>query len=118
MGNVTRLNQVFQNIISNALSFSHSGTVITIKLERPSKRAIISIEDQGPGIPENKLDHIFDRFYSERPKHEAYGSHSGLGLSICKQIIAAHNGMIYAENILSKGRKIKGARFVIILNTL
>ena len=58
----------------------------------------ISVEDEGPGIPEAKLEHIFDRFYSERPKGERFGQHSGLGLSISRQIVEALKGRISAEN--------------------
>ena len=58
----------------------------------------ISVEDEGPGIPEGKLEHIFDRFYSERPQGEKFGQHSGLGLSISRQIVEALRGRIAAEN--------------------
>ncbi len=114
IGSEGRLMQVFQNIISNALSFSPENATVIIKMEKNDSRIIIAIEDEGCGIPENKLKDIFERFYSQRPDHEAYGQHSGLGLSICKQIITAHNGIIYAEN--KTGGK-TGARFIIILNT-
>ena len=73
------------------------------------------VEDEGIGIPEDKLDNIFDRFYSERPKGEAFGKHSGLGLNICKQVVEAHRGKIYATNRLSKSKKIIGARFVVLM---
>ena len=75
----------------------------------------ITIDDEGPGIPENKLDAIFERFYSERPAAEKFGLHSGLGLSICKQIIEAHNGKISAENRRDYQNDITGAQFVITL---
>ncbi len=113
MGSEGRLMQVFQNIISNALSFSPKGASVKIIVEVKDRRATITIEDEGCGIPENKLKDIFERFYSERPQHEEYGKHSGLGLSICKQIITAHGGVIYAEN---KTGNATGAKFVIILN--
>lgn len=58
----------------------------------------ISVEDEGPGIPPDKLDAIFDRFYSERPSGESFGKHSGLGLAICKRIVEAHEGEIFVEN--------------------
>ena len=118
LGSEGRLAQVFQNILSNALSFSPIGTTVRISLEKKAKRVSIFLEDNGPGIPEGNLSNVFERFYSERPEHEDYGKHSGLGLSICKQIILAHNGMIFAENIKDKKDKIKGARFVVILNTV
>ncbi len=75
----------------------------------------ITVEDDGPGIPENKLQAIFDRFYSERPKAEKFGTHSGLGLSISKQIVEAHRGRIWAENRRDKDGKVTGARFIVVL---
>ncbi|MCB1592406.1 MAG: stimulus-sensing domain-containing protein [Alphaproteobacteria bacterium] len=115
LGNDGRLGQVFHNIISNALTFTPVKSIIKIKVQKKQKRVVISFEDEGPGIPENNLKTVFDRFYSERPQ-EQYGRHSGLGLSICRQIIEAHNGMIYAENVKSRQGKTTGARFVIVLN--
>ncbi len=114
-GNEGRLAQVFENLIGNALSFSPAGGIVTVRVLPGRKRVTVEIEDEGPGIPENKLEDIFERFYSERPKSEAYGSHSGLGLSIAKQIITAHGGEIFAENI-TEGGEIKGACFTVILD--
>ena len=73
------------------------------------------MDDDGPGIPENKLKAIFDRFYTERPKDEKFGTHSGLGLSISKQIVEAHSGSIVAENRRDADGQIAGARFTIWL---
>jgi len=112
----SRLILVIQNILSNALSFSPKNGTVSIHIKLNLNHVNIEIQDQGPGIPKNKLKTIFERFYSERPDHEAYGNHSGLGLSICKQIIEAHNGQIYAENVIQH-KKIKGAKFTIILKT-
>ncbi|MBV6631815.1 MAG: stimulus-sensing domain-containing protein [Alphaproteobacteria bacterium] len=109
-----RLVQVLQNLITNAMSFSPAGGRIILTATHHSERAIITVEDDGPGIPEGKLDAIFDRFYSERPKTEKFGTHSGLGLSISKQIIEAHNGTIRVENRYS-GKDVIGARFIIDL---
>jgi two-component system sensor histidine kinase ChvG len=75
----------------------------------------ISIEDEGPGIPEARLEHIFDRFYSERPKGERFGTHSGLGLSISRQIVEALRGRIAAENRRDAAGKVSGARFTVWL---
>lgn len=118
VGSEGRLMQVFQNIIANALSFSPMGSTILVSVVRKGARVNISIEDEGPGIPENRLENVFERFYSERPSHEEYGRHSGLGLSICRQIVVAHNGLIYAENRKTRSGKIKGAKFTVILNVV
>ena len=117
LGRESRLIQVFQNILSNAFSFAPVKTTIRITMAVREHKVIVSVEDEGPGIPENQLQNIFERFYSERPEHEEYGRHSGLGLSICKQIIAAHNGRIYAENRKDRSGNIVGARFVVVLDT-
>lgn len=111
-----RLQQVFQNLISNALSFSPNEGAIRIKITPDNRLVKVTVEDEGPGIPPGKLETVFERFYSERPQHESYGRHSGLGLSICRQIIAALDGEIYAENITGPGGQIKGARFSVVLN--
>ena len=76
---------------------------------------LISVADQGPGIPPDKMDAIFDRFYSERPVGEKFGTHSGLGLSISRQIVEAHGGRVFAENLGDPGGEIRGARFTLIL---
>jgi len=113
-GAPNRLKQVFQNLIDNALSFSQENAKITVTINRGEKLIAIHIDDEGPGIPENKLETIFDRFYTERPE-EFYGQNSGLGLSICKQIIESHRGEIFAENRRDDKGNIIGARFNVIL---
>jgi two-component system sensor histidine kinase ChvG len=115
-----RLAQVFRNLIDNALSFSPQGASVRIKVLRDAARRQIKVqvEDSGPGIPDAKLGAIFDRFYSERPEGEAFGKHSGLGLSIAKQIVDAHKGSIYAENVSDETGARKGARFTVALNAL
>ena len=92
-----RLGQVFRNLIVNAMSFSPSGSTITIRTAHTGRHVKVVIEDQGPGIPVGKENAIFSRFYSERPEGEKFGTHSGLGLSISRQIIEAHRGMLHAE---------------------
>ena len=74
------------------------------------RKIYIHVEDEGPGIPADNLETVFERFYTERPKGAVFGSHSGLGLAICRQIVSAHNGRIWAEN-----RDTKGARFTVEL---
>lgn len=111
-----RLAQVFVNLLSNAISFCESGDAVRLWVRRRDNRALIVVEDTGPGIPEEALTKIFTRFYSERPERQ-FGNHSGLGLAISKQIIDAHGGVIWAENIRPTEDDITsaplGARFVV-----
>lgn len=114
-GNDDRLAQVFGNLISNALSFSPADKPVTISLAQEEEKVVITVEDDGIGIPPSKINNVFERFYTERPNHEDYGSHSGLGLSISKQIIDAHDGKIWAENKLDKDANRIGAKFIVEL---
>lgn len=111
----SRLGQVFRNLISNAVSFSPPGGTIWLRAARDGDWVRVSVSDEGPGIPEGKLEAIFERFYSERPAGEKYGTHSGLGLSISKQIVEAHGGTIAASNRLDGDRRVCGARFLVSL---
>jgi two-component system sensor histidine kinase ChvG len=111
----TRLSQVFRNVIANALSFSPPDGEIRLSARHDGRAVLVTVEDQGPGIPEEKLTAIFDRFYTERPLGEKFGTHSGLGLSISKQIVEAHRGMIWAENRKDANGVVTGARFSIRL---
>jgi two-component system sensor histidine kinase ChvG len=110
-----RLVQVLRNLIANAQSFSPPRGQIAASAQEKGGMVEISVEDEGPGIPEGNLEHIFDRFYSERPQGEKFGQHSGLGLSISRQIIEALHGEIIAENRRGAGNKVLGARFVVRL---
>ena len=115
MGTESRLVQVFQNLLTNAFSFSPPGGRVAVRIIRERGRIEVSVEDEGPGIPANSLTRIFERFYSERPEGERYGTHSGLGLSISRQIVEAHGGRIRAENRLDASGRVCGARFVVSL---
>jgi len=110
-----RLVQVLRNLIGNATSFSPRDGRIVLRARDIGAWAEISVEDEGPGIPAAKLEHIFDRFYSERPAGERFGQHSGLGLSISRQIVQALKGRIMAENRTAPDGTIAGARFVVHL---
>ncbi|UCH74209.1 MAG: sensor N-terminal transmembrane domain-containing protein [Rhodospirillales bacterium] len=110
-----RLFQVFQNLIVNAVSFSPPNGKILVTARRDGSIMELLVEDEGPGIPGNKLEAIFERFYSERPSAEKFGTHSGLGLSISKQIVEAHGGTIRAENVRADDDTISGARFIVRL---
>jgi len=105
-----RIAQVFYNLIDNAISFSKAGYNIDINASTTKSDAIIEIRDEGPGIPKENLGRIFERFYTYRPEEKIFGNNSGLGLSICKQIIKSLNGTIIATNRMGGG-----AVFTIIL---
>ncbi len=111
-----RLAQVFVNLITNAISFCEEGDAIRVWARRRDNRVLIVVEDTGPGIPEQALAKIFKRFYSQRPE-EHFGNNSGLGLAISKQIVEAHGGVVWAENIRPTEADVTseplGARFVV-----
>jgi two-component system, OmpR family, sensor histidine kinase ChvG len=111
-----RLAQVFVNLISNAVSFCEEGDAVRVWVRKRENRVLIVVEDTGPGIPEQALAKVFKRFYSDRPPTH-FGNNSGLGLSISKQIIEAHGGVIWAENIRPTNAdptsEPLGARFVV-----
>ncbi|WP_316229311.1 sensor histidine kinase [Bradyrhizobium sp. SZCCHNR1070] len=96
-GHDSRLGQVISNLLSNAQSFSAPGGKVRITCRRVRSEIEIVVDDDGPGIREDALQRIFERFYTDRP-HQGFGQNSGLGLSISKQIIEAHGGRIWAEN--------------------
>jgi two-component system sensor histidine kinase ChvG len=110
-----RLVQVFRNLIANAVSFSPPDGAIRLSARQDEDAVVVTVEDDGPGIPEGKLEAIFNRFYTERPSGEKFGTHSGLGLSISKQIVDAHQGVIRAENRRDADGRVIGARFVVRL---
>ncbi len=111
-----RLAQVFVNLITNAVSFCEDGDAVRVWTRKRDNRVLVVVEDTDPGIPEQALTKVFKRFYSERPQGQ-FGNNSGLGLSISKQIVEAHGGVIWAENIRPTNADPTsdplGARFVI-----
>jgi len=111
-----RLAQVFVNLITNAISFCEEGDAIRVWVRKRENRVLVVVEDTGPGIPNQALHKIFNRFYSERPAGQ-FGNNSGLGLAISKQIVEAHGGVIWAENIRPTEADVTseplGARFVV-----
>ena len=110
-----RLVQVLQNLVANAISFTAPGGVIRISAAAGKSSVTVTVEDEGPGIAPGKEEEIFRRFYSERPAGEAFGQHSGLGLSISRQIVEAAGGALWAENIAGPDGSVLGARFSITL---
>lgn len=111
-----RLAQVFVNLITNAISFCEEGDAIRVWIRTRENRVLVVVEDTGPGFPEGALGKVFNRFYSERPAND-FGNNSGLGLAISKQIVEAHDGAIWAENIrptqMDATSAPLGARFVV-----
>jgi two-component system, OmpR family, sensor histidine kinase ChvG len=108
LGHDSRLAQVVTNLIENACSFSEPGGAVRVALERTSARkepegnqfcdhVVITVDDDGPGVPPHALERIFERFYTDRPS-QGFGQNSGLGLSISRQIVEAHGGRIWACN--------------------
>ena len=116
MGLEGRLAQVFVNLITNAISFCEDGDAIRVWARKRENRVLIVVEDTGPGIPDEALTKVFKRFYSQRPEGQ-FGNNSGLGLAISKQIVEAHGGVIWAENIRPTEADMTseplGARFVV-----
>jgi two-component system sensor histidine kinase ChvG len=110
-----RIVQVFRNLIANAVSFSPPRGVIRLRAREGPDFVEAAVEDSGPGIPPAKLESVFDRFYSERPRGERFGQHSGLGLSISRQIVEALRGAIAAENRRDESGQVIGARFLVRL---
>jgi two-component system sensor histidine kinase ChvG len=110
------LGQVFRNLVENAISFSPEGGVVAIRARRGREGGVVAtVEDDGPGVPEDKREAVFERFWSERPE-AAFGDHSGLGLSISRQIVAAHGGTIACENRReTPDGPVLGARFTVTL---
>lgn len=114
LGREGSLGQVFRNLIDNARSFSPPGGVVEVAVQRGPGRVLATVSDSGPGIPEENLETIFERFYTSRPKGAAFGGNSGLGLSIARQIVEAHGGVLKAQNRVVDG-KVIGAVFLLIL---
>ncbi|RYE53771.1 MAG: HAMP domain-containing histidine kinase, partial [Hyphomicrobiales bacterium] len=109
-GHESRLAQVFANLIDNAVSFSPPGGTVTVAIATEGDSIVATVSDEGSGIT-GDVGRIFQRFYTDRPEGESFGNHSGLGLSISKQIVDAHKGRIRAQNRTDRS----GAVFTIVL---
>ena len=113
------LGQVFRNLIDNARSFSPAGGEVRLVLRRdptdPDLPIRVIVDDDGPGIPAENLETVFERFYTSRPRGTAFGANSGLGLSIVRQIVEAHGGHVQASNRTAADGTVEGARFEVAL---
>jgi signal transduction histidine kinase len=98
-----RLLEVLENLLSNAMKFSHPGGVIAVGLKKVENSLELTVVDQGVGIPEAELSHVFDRFVKLSPKPTGGEKGTGLGLSICKQIVELHKGKISLKSKIGKG---------------
>ena len=123
IGRDSRLGQVLTNLIDNARSFSAEGGAVRLTMRRDGGDVAIIVDDDGPGIRAEKVERIFERFYTDRPEHDGFGNNSGLGLAISHQIVTAHRGTLVAENRIAPaaavneegGPKVLGARFTVRL---
>jgi len=107
LGCESMLIHVWDNLLANAIKFSPQGGFIGIVLSHREDKVVVTVEDRGPGIPEEALAHIFDRFYQSETSHQEEGS--GLGLALVKQIVTASGGTVHAENLP------QGCRFTVTL---
>lgn len=112
LGDESRLARVIGNLLDNAVSFSPENGIVRIGATGDGENVVVTVEDEGPGVPSDIRDEIFLRFHSIRPEKEDFGKHSGLGLAIAKTIVEGHDGTIRVEDRDDSSR---GARFVIIL---
>ncbi|WP_026782140.1 sensor histidine kinase [Pleomorphomonas koreensis] len=118
LGHDSRLGQVFNNLIDNARSFSPEGGGVEVAVRRNGRMIEVIVDDHGPGIRAEKIERVFERFYTDRPEGEGFGNNSGLGLSISRQIVEAHRGTITAINRTDDAAdpdRVTGARFVVSL---
>ncbi|MCF4166190.1 sensor histidine kinase [Zavarzinia compransoris] len=121
VGSGEQVGRVFRNLIDNAISFSPATSdrpdgraLVAIGLTRRDDHLVTTVTDDGPGIPEEALSRIFERFYTERP-NEQIGSHSGLGLAIVRQIVEGHDGTIEVSNRIGDDGRVAGACFTVAL---
>jgi two-component system sensor histidine kinase ChvG len=119
LGREGPLSQVFRNLIDNARSFSSLSEAaepsVRLSVRKTGRQAVAMVEDDGPGLPPENLETVFERFYTARPRGALFGGHSGLGLSIARQIVEAHGGQIRAENRVQTDGRVLGARFTVTL---
>ncbi len=101
-GDELSLSETFVNILGNAIKYSHDGGRIALRVEEDGDEVLISIQDNGIGIPPEDLPHIFEGFYRGRDAQTAATGH-GIGLAVSRQIIEAHNGSIAVESDLGRG---------------
>jgi signal transduction histidine kinase len=97
-----RFKQVIRNLLSNAVKFSPASGTIHVRVRRVGKTCLLSVRDEGPGIPPHELEIVFDKFM-QSSKTKSGGGGTGLGLAICREIVSGHHGRIWAENNAPQG---------------
>jgi two-component system sensor histidine kinase ChvG len=112
MGKPDRLARAINNILDNAVSFSPPGGLVEIAAARVGDEVRIRVDDEGPGVPPEEREAIFNRFHSVRPEGENFGRHSGLGLALARAIVAGHDGNL---DVQDRDDAPSGARFTIRL---
>lgn len=108
MGEPQRLSLVIENLIDNAISFSPPGALVQVTATVADEEVLVSVEDDGPGVPPSERETVFRRFHSVRPEGEDFGQHSGLGLAIARSIVEGHQGRISIDD---RADARTGARF-------
>ncbi|MEO6716566.1 MAG: stimulus-sensing domain-containing protein [Novosphingobium sp.] len=106
-GDAARLERVFENLLDNAVSFSPPRGAIAVKLAHDDDDIVVKVSDEGPGIPFDAREQVFERFHSLRPDNEDFGQHSGLGLAIARTIIEAHDGTLRAHDAPGGGASLE-----------
>jgi signal transduction histidine kinase len=102
LGDGLSLSEAFGNLLSNAIKYSHDGKKVYVKAEEEGNDILISVRDEGVGVSQDDLPHIFEGFYRAESGRAVAGGH-GIGLAVCRQIVEAHNGSISVESELGKG---------------
>lgn len=110
-GNELLMRHVWDNLINNAVKFSPENGTVRIQLVKKLGRIIFTVEDEGPGIPEDSIRHVFDKFYQAESVHKHEGN--GLGLALVEKILKLEKGAVTAENPESGG-----CRFIVTLRTI
>jgi two-component system sensor histidine kinase VicK len=98
-----RIEQVVTNLLENAIKYSQDGGRISVSVEEDHSMILVSVADQGIGIPQDEIGLIFDRFYRVQNSRSYETGGSGLGLAICRGIVEAHGGQIWVESDTGKG---------------
>ena len=103
LGDPQRLSQVFDNLIGNAIKFSSSGGVVAVRLHAEDRVVRAEVSDQGIGIPADKLDRVWERFYQVDGATTRRFSGTGLGLAIVKKLVEAHGGQVGVHSVVNQG---------------